>query len=150
MSGMVSRWVVAQEHQVTESDRDEAGMVSDRALERWVTAARRAYLERCDTLHRISAESGLAVTEEPRRLPPPGAALGWATDVLVTASATEVHPQSFTITVRVRPGGGDRDVPVNVTCVVSLIDRADGTRRELGRQIRDELIALEHSAAHFN
>lgn len=70
--------------------------------------------------------------------------------MLVTASATEVHPQSFTITVRVRPGGGDRDVPVNVTCVVSLIDRADGTRRELGRQIRDELIALEHSAAHFN
>lgn len=149
MSGMVSRWVVAQEHPVTEPDRDAAGVVADAAVERWVTAARRAYLDLCPILHRTAAESGLVVTEQPRRLPP-GAALGRATDVLVTASATEVHPDSFTVTVRLRPGGGDRDTPVNVTCVVSLTDGGGDDRRELGRQIRDELIALEHSAAHFN
>lgn len=149
MSGMVSRWVVAQEHPVTDADLDESGLVSDDALRRWVTAARRAYLERCDTLHRTAAESGLVVTEESGRLPA-AAMLGRATDVLVTASATEVRPQSFTITVRVRPGGGDRDTPVNVPCVVSLTDGVGGARHELGRQIRDELIALEHSAAHFN
>lgn len=134
---------------MTESDRDETGVVSDAAVERWTAAARRAYLDRCPVLHREAAASGLVVTAQSRRLPP-GAALGRPTDVLVTASATEVHPESFTVTVRLRPGGGDRDAPVNATCVISLTHGPDGARRELGRQIRDELIALEHSAGHFN
>jgi acyl-CoA thioesterase FadM len=70
--------------------------------------------------------------------------------VIVTASTTEVRPSSFTIAVRIRPLGGDHDVAANVSCVVHLEDRATGNAYELGKDIRDELIALEHSARHFN
>jgi hypothetical protein len=33
---------------------------------------------------------------------------------------------------------------------VSLEDPATGEAREIGDDIRDELIALEHAAAHYN
>jgi hypothetical protein len=51
--------------------------------------------------------------------------------------------------VRVRPTGGTRDVAVNVSCEVTLENRA-GNAVELGAEIRDELIALEHAASRFN
>jgi hypothetical protein len=39
---------------------------------------------------------------------------------------------------------------VNTSCVVSLEKEDTGTLRDLGTDVRDELIALEHAAAHFN
>jgi hypothetical protein len=60
-----------------------------------------------------------------------------------------VRPTSFTIAVRVRTGGED-DVAVNTSCAVALEDPEAGTARDLGTDVRDELIALEHAAAHFN
>jgi hypothetical protein len=62
---------------------------------------------------------------------------------VVTATAAELRPTSFTISVRLRPIDGDQEVPRNAAWVVSL-------PAELGTDIRDELIALEHAAQHFN
>jgi hypothetical protein len=39
---------------------------------------------------------------------------------------------------------------VNATCVMRLVDPAAGEPRELGDEVRDELIALEHAAEHYN
>jgi acyl-CoA thioesterase FadM len=148
MSGIMTRWPVLQEHAVTESDLDAEGTISDETVQRWVSAALLAYLDRCTVL-RAQERSGLVRSHRPGALPR-GALLGRPTDVVVTASATEVRPTSFTISVRLRPGGGDREIPVNATCVIGLEDQLTGEARELGTEIRDELIAIEHSATHFN
>lgn len=39
---------------------------------------------------------------------------------------------------------------MNTTCRIHLEDPATGAAHELGTEIRDELIALEHSARYFN
>lgn len=149
MSGIMTRWLVLQTHHVTDQELDADGTVSDETVERWVTAARLAYLDRCSLLRQVQEQSGLVLSYRPGTLPR-GTLLGRPTDVVVTASASEVRPSSFTISVRLRPGGGDRDLPVNAACVVRLEDPATGEARELGKGIRGELIALEHSATHFN
>jgi acyl-CoA thioesterase FadM len=70
--------------------------------------------------------------------------------VAVSAGAREVGRSSFTIAVRLRAAGGAADVAVNAACVISLEDPATGEAHELGDEVRDELIALEQSAVHFN
>jgi len=145
----MTRWVVLQEHPVTPAELDGGGTVSDETVERWVAAARAAYLDRCAVLRQAQERSGFVLAYQCGVLPR-GALLGRPTDVAVTASASEVRPDSFRISVRLRPGGGDREMPLNASCVISLEDRATGEARDLGTEIRDELIALEHSARHFN
>jgi hypothetical protein len=59
MSGMTTRWLVLDEHAVTGQGVDHDGTVSDEAVERWVNAARLAYLERWTLLRQEQAQSGL-------------------------------------------------------------------------------------------
>lgn len=149
MSGIVSRWVVLQEHAVRADDRDADGDVLDEVVERWIDEACTAYLDRCRTLHAVSDRGGLALRRRIGAVPP-GARLARPAAVAVSAGAREVRPGSFTIAVRLRATGGTTDVAVNAACVVSLEDPATGETRELGEAVRDELIALEHAAVHFN
>src|SRR5262245_37265012 len=121
MSGIATRWVVWQEYPVTADDLDGDGTVSDEAMRRWVDAAGQAYLDHCVVLRQVWERSGLALRVRTNALPK-GALLGRPTGVAVSASASEVRPSSFTISVRVRPGGGDRELPLNATCVVVLED----------------------------
>lgn len=145
----MTRWLVAQEHTVGTQDLDRDGLVSDDAVERWVAGARQAYLDRCPLLRRAADRPGVALRQFCDQLPP-GARLGRRPEaVLVTASASEFRPGSFTISFRLRTGG-DHDIAVNARCVISLESTATGEQQELGDQIRDELIALEHSARHMN
>ena len=53
MSGIVSRWVVLQAH-------DVEGGVRDDTVERWVTEARDAYLDQCHELREMQ-RSGLVL-----------------------------------------------------------------------------------------
>jgi acyl-CoA thioesterase FadM len=147
MSAFLSRWPVLQEHRVTAGDLD-GGVVADRSVARWVAAARSAHLDRCAALRRRQQEAGLELEVQSATLPP-GASLGRPATVLVTAGVREVWPSSFAVAVRLRPLDGDRDAAVNATCVMRLVDPA-GEPRELGDEVRDELIALEHAAEHFN
>jgi acyl-CoA thioesterase FadM len=149
MSAFLSRWPVLQEHQVTPGDLDDGGVVADRSVARWVDGARAAYLDRCAALRRRQRQAGLELEVQSATLPP-GAALGRPATVLVTAGVREVWPSSFAVAVRLRPVGGDRDTAVNATCVLRLVDPAAGEPRELGDEVRGELIALEHAAEHFN
>ena len=146
----MTRWLVAQEHTVGPQDLDRDGLVSDDAVERWVAGARQAYLDRCPLLRRAADRPGVTLRQFCDQVPP-GARLGRRPEaVLVTASASEFRPGSFTISVRLRAGDGDGDTVANARCVISLEKTATGEQQELGDQIRDELIALEHSARHFN
>jgi acyl-CoA thioesterase FadM len=149
MTGIVSRWVVLQEHAVTADDVDANGDVLDEVVERWVDEACAAYLDHCRTLRDMERQDGLALRSRLSALPP-GACLGQPTTVAVSAGAREVRSRSFTIAVRLRAAGCESDIAVNAACVVSLEDPATGEARELGEDVRDEQIALEHAAAHFN
>jgi hypothetical protein len=50
---------------------------------------------------------------------------------------------------RVRAIDADGDTAINLTCAVSLADPETGEACDLGDDIRDELIALEHAASHI-
>jgi acyl-CoA thioesterase FadM len=149
MSAFLSRWPVVQEHRVTAGDLDDGGVVGDRSVARWVAAVRSAYLDRCAALRRRLEESGLELEVQSASLPP-GTSLGRPATVLVTAGVREVWPSSFAIALRLRPLDGDREMAVNATCVMRLVDPAGGEPRELGDEVREEFIALEHAAEHFN
>jgi hypothetical protein len=130
---IVTRWPVLHRHEITDADRDPDGHVRDDVLRHWVAGACATYLDRCATLPRDR------VRQRPGPLPP-AARLGQASAVVVTAGATEFRPDSFTLAVRVRGG----EVALDVRCAVQLEDG------ELGQDVRDELIAIEHSARHVN
>jgi acyl-CoA thioesterase FadM len=97
----------------------------------------------------VPQQTGLQVRHRDATLPR-GALLGRPAGVVVTASATEIRPSSFTIAVGLRPFGGDREVAVNASGVVHLEDRATGQVRPIGHELRDELIAVERSATHYS
>ena len=90
----MTKWAVLQEHQVGAGDLDVDQTVSDQAVERWVAGACQAYLDRCVLLRR--ARDGADLDLQQRRTLPRGALLGRPAGVLVSASATEVRPGSFT------------------------------------------------------
>jgi acyl-CoA thioesterase FadM len=146
---MVKKWPVLQEQPVTAGDLDANGVVRDDSVARWVDAARAAYLERCTVLQRVLEESDLVLAARIAHQPP-GAALGRPSSVVVSAGATEIRPTSFTVGVRLRPAGGDREVAVNAACLVRLEDPGAGEAHEISEEIRDELIAVEHAARHYN
>jgi hypothetical protein len=148
MGGIATKWLVLQEHPVT-VDKLVAGTVPDELVEQWVDAARLAYLDHCQVLRQERDRSGLALRHRLAGMPR-GAMLGRPETGVVTATASEVRPASFTISVRLRPIGGDRELPVNAACVMRLEEETTGEVRELGTAVRDELIALEHSARHYN
>jgi acyl-CoA thioesterase FadM len=147
LTGFVSRWTVLEEHPVDGRDVDPAGSLHEQVVRRWADDAVSAYLTRCKVLEEMRQRSGLVMRRYLR--PPSGPLTGRPAAVVVTASATEVMPTSFTIALRLRPLGGMHEDAVGASCVIHLEDDA-GKKVPLAREIRDELISLEHSARHFN
>lgn len=145
----MSRWPVLLEHRVGPEDVDAEGAVRDEAVQRWVDGACSAYLGRCVVLARMLERDGLRLCRETTKLPR-GALLGRPAEVVATAGATEILPDRFTVAVRVRPIGGDRETPFNAACSVHLEDPATQEVRPVTDDVRDELIALAHAASHFN
>jgi acyl-CoA thioesterase FadM len=95
----------------------------------------------------LQERSGLELRARTHQAPAPER-FGRPTEVIVGAGATEIRPTSFTIAFRLRPTDGDGDDAINAACEVSLEDPATGEPIEFGSEVRDELIALEHAAAH--
>ena len=149
MSSFVSRWVVAERRAVAAADLDADGIVRDDAVVAWIGAARDAYLERCAALRARRDRSGLVLRCRDGDVPA-GRRLGRPAQVVVSAGATELRPDSFTMAFRLRTYGSGDDVVVNATCIVSLDDPVTGSAAALDDAIRDELIALEHAARYTN
>ncbi len=147
MSGPLSRWSVGLDRTVEPDDLDPDGYLTAQSLQTWLEQAVDAYLAQCQELHALAA--GRRLVRRPGRQPR-ASLLGRPSEVLVTASATEVRPTEFFISIRVRPFGGEVDLPLNVTCRVSIEDADTGEPVELGKAVRDELIALEHAAEYMS
>jgi len=139
MSSFMTKWSVLQEHDVVPGDLDAEGFVTDRAITAWVESACSAYLGQSDRLHSARHDTDL----------PRGTRVERPEQVVVSATATEVHPSSFTIAVRLRPIGATADEALNAMCVVTLEDPS-GQVQPVDDGVRDELIALEHAARHYN
>ena len=145
----MSRWPVLLEHAVGPEDLDAEGRIRDDVVERWVDDVCAAYLEHCVVLAAALEREGLRVRSRTVKLPH-GERLGHPTEVVVSAGATEILPESFTIAVRLRPFGGEREVALNGARTIQLEDPATGEVHPVTNDIRDELIALAHAARHFN
>jgi hypothetical protein len=148
MTGIVSRWVVAQQHVVAADDLDDAGVVRGEARERWVADACAAYLDECTVLCDLASATDLTIRLNVAPLPE-AALPGRPTSVVASAGANEFRPTSFTVSIRVRSGGGADDRVVDRRAEVALVTEA-GAETDLGDDVRDELIALEHAARHTN
>ena len=114
-------------------------------LEEWMFAICDEYLAQCP---RLRAECGAPGRRIVRDLDvPTGAALADTDPVVVSATASEFWPDAFRLSVRLRAVDA---VSVNASCRISIEVVETGARVELGTEIRDEIIALEHSARHYN
>lgn len=131
-SGMVSRWPVVLSLPVAASVRDGDGRLTNAAVERLFGQARVAYFERCTTVDASTLEVRKSSTQ------PGEAAAG--DGVTVSVNVTEVFPDSFTMTARIRPREGDG---IAATAWCSLTPSG-----EVPRAMRDEFIALAHAAAY--
>jgi hypothetical protein len=146
MSGFVTRWSVGLDLPVSAADLDTDGYPTAAVVEAWLTGAVDAYLGQCHELARQAADHGLTrrMSRQPR-----GSLLGHhPTHVLVTSSATEIRLHEFVVSVRVTPFGGDEDLPINVTCRVSIED-SSGDQLGLEQAVRDEIVALEQAAEYM-
>jgi hypothetical protein len=142
----MSRWVVLHEHTVAVSDVRADGGVGIETFERWIASACDEYLGHCHVLRSMQGRDHVELQREIAGL---SSAVVRDVDprVAVSATAAEVWPDSFRISLRIRPNA---DSVINASCTISLVDTRTGDRAQLGNAVRDELIALEHAARHMN
>jgi hypothetical protein len=149
MSGIVSRWPVLEQHAVDTTQLDVDGAVrADLACE-WIAAACDSYLQRCPLLQNDSEPDDLEIQCSPVALPA-GALSGRPTSVAISVGVSEFFPTSFTMTIRIRPFGGEDDRVVNLARDVTIANVATGDAQPLRREVRDELIAHAHAARYTN
>ena len=148
VSGISTKWSVVQEQTASAEELDAHGAVLTEVIDRWIDDACRAYLAQCTVLDAMRARDALELECRHDAIAP-GALAGGPTSVVVSATATEVWPDAFAISVRIRPLDGASEQPLNVVCEIRLRDET-GTPVALGNGVRDELIALEHAASHYN
>lgn len=143
MTGAFTQWSIGRDHQVGPSDIDEDGYLAGAALGSWLADAVDAYLAQFEALRRLPAN--YRVMRRPGRQPR-ASLLGRPNEVLVTASATEVRASELVVSLRVRPFGGDIDLPLNVTCRVSVEDVDTGEPWTFDDAFRAEVVAVERAA----
>lgn len=131
---MVSRWPVLLSLPVVDGDRDEHGCLTAAGVERLFAEARHSYFDLCTTVD----ESVLELRDSSVQL---GNAAVSDDGVTISVQVTEISPDSFTMTARVRPR--DRsDLGANASCLLS--------GGEVTNEMRDEFIALAHNARHMH
>ena len=135
MSSFVSKWPVLVSLPVTADDRDVEGRLTPAAVERLFAPVREAYLAECRTLDGRDLEVRDVVVSL-------GSAAVEVGEVSVSAGVVEVFEDRFTMHARVRPAEGD---------AIAAEVRADVLPQGgVTREIRDELIAHAHGAAHYH
>lgn len=133
---MVSRWAVVVRGRLADGDLGSDGAAPTAVVSDLVREGAEAYLGLVSSIHRLGLAPELDVG------PTPPLQVGPARTVLVAATTTEVLPESFVISVRLRPLGGGDGRPVDYRCLVRL-----GVAGELPAELRDELIEIEKGAS---
>ena len=133
-SGIASRWPVLVSFSVAAADRDPDGRLTDAAVERLFARARTAYFERCATVDEATLEIQTTTVQPGRAVVGDG--------VTASTNVIEVFSSGFTMAARLRPD--DRDgIAATATCTLS-------PGGEVPKAMRDEFIALAHSAKYIH
>ncbi len=131
---MVSRWPVVATLPVAEEDCDEDGMLTEASLLRFFERVRAMYFDLCLTVDGSSVEVLGSRVERGRA----GITGGGVT---VSVNVVEVFPDRFTMTARYRSLG-----PSDSTAGAAWCSLSPGG--EVTKEMRDEFIALAHTAKH--
>lgn len=133
MSSIASKWPVLLVLPVLPGDVDGDGRLSPEGAERLFAEGRAAYFE----LVRSFSPGDVRVLEvgAPRQ----GVAVG--PEASISVSVVELFPDRFTMEARVRPAAGEA-IAADLSCTV--------TAGEVTDEVRDDLIAIAHAAAHWH
>jgi hypothetical protein len=130
---IVSRWPVVRRIEVGPADLDADGYLLAPAAARIFAEVRRVYLDDCATLGALDVmvrecvvERGDARVDEPT--------------VTAATNVSEIYPESFTMTLRVRPASGPGIVASGLCSLT--------TGGALPIACRDEFIARAHNARY--
>jgi len=145
MTGALPLWSIGLDRHVGPDEVDDDGFVAAETMGRWLAEAVDAYLAQLDTLRRLPAH--YRVVRRPGRQPR-ASLLGRPNDVFITASATEVRTAELTISLQVRPFGGEIDLPMNVTCRVGIEDVDTGAAADFDASLNAEVVAVERAAEY--
>jgi acyl-CoA thioesterase FadM len=134
---VLTKWLIYREYAVSPADLDASGEVLPAVVAGWLDDVRTDYLARCPLLTSLGTVDVRTVG--------PARVVDALDGVAVTATAAEVQPSAVTLSLRIRTA----DRTFDARSVVRVLD-GDGQAVEFGKGVRDELIALEHSATHYN
>ena len=138
LPAILSRWPVLVALPVTPSDQDADGRLTDAAVERLFAEARTVYFDRCATVDPSALELRNSKVDLSH-------ATVTADEVTVSVGVVEVFPDHFTMLARLRPVAPADGDGLAATASCSLSPGG-----EVPNAMRDEFIALAHSAAHFH
>ena len=129
----MSRWPVVRRFDVASTDLDAGGHLLEPAAARIFAEVRRAYLDDCTSL------VGVDVDVRECRVQPGDARVDEAA-VTASTNVNEIFPDSFTMTLRIRPASGP-GIVASGSCSLT-------TGGALPIACRDEFIARAHDARH--
>lgn len=138
---VLTRWPVGVRLEVAPEEIGPDGRVSDATLSGWLNSGRAEYWNRLPP----GLRPGLTVTashvaqREPLSVP---------AAVTVAVSVVELRQQTFDMQLRVREEGTGA-VVASGGCTVTMVDPATGERVDLPSDLREALIQLEQTAAHY-
>jgi acyl-CoA thioesterase FadM len=130
---IVSRWPIVMPISVQAGDCDDDGRLTDAGAERMFALARASYFDLCTTVD-------IATLELQRTTVARGSVAVNASGVTVSVNVTEVYPETFTMSARIRPADGP-GVAADARC--SLFPGGP-----VSNAMRDEFISLAHNARH--
>ena len=140
-SEILTKWVVALEIPVEETDLNENAHVDRDVLLGWFARARAAYLEQCPSLVDGSLEPTVKTLEMKLRRP-----VEHPDTVLIAASVTELGERWFTMTCRVRSLLGGHGVVADGRCTMEVVDPRTGESVPVPEPLRRDFFALEMGA----
>jgi acyl-CoA thioesterase FadM len=130
---IVSRWPVVIPLPLEAGDCDADDRLTEAGAARMFAIARARYFDLCRTVD-------VATLEVQRLAVARGSAPVHASGVTISVNVTEVYPDTFTMSARIRPADGP-GVAADARC--SLFPG-----REVSNEMRDDFIALAHNARY--
>jgi len=134
VSDIVSRWPVRMTLPIEREDRDADDRLTEAGVERLFAIAAETYFDLCETVG-----AGRVATAE--RVTVVGVPVG-GDHVTISVGVIEIYPDEFTMEARVRPAEGE-----GVAARAKYRYTVDGG---VGEPMRDEFIALAHTARYTN
>jgi acyl-CoA thioesterase FadM len=132
---IVSRWPIVIPLALEDGDCDDDGRLTEAGAHRMFARARARYFDLCRTIEPATLEvQRLAVA--------PGSAAVNASGVTISVNVTEIYPDAFTMSARIRPADGP-GIAADARCSVF-------PGGEVSNAVRDEFIALAHNAHHMH